>query len=407
MTLPFAFISDRYGRTIVLTLNTTGLVLMWISIVGVGWFKDLFPVELIALAPLFTILGGECVFMSTVSSVIADLAPEQKLRTHLFSYTASVGYVTILAGPGLAAFMMSFNLWVPFSVGIALLLASYPLIAMLPGGGCLSPSEDAIDEQTALLPTNESSEDASIHTRSTTSDASFVTATYSYMTGLFRPITQNPKFLLLTSVFFLAGFASSNSPLLVQYISKRYGWTFSQAGYLLSAKAIVNVLLLTIIIPSLIQYINAHLAISPRDINIGAAELSLIISVIGVLTIALAQNMGSLIPGLIIYALGSALPVFTMSLVKSEGTSASDNTIARDYSTVELAKRLGFLFGVPFMTYVWAKGIGSGGIALGLPYFTSAVSLTANFQIRVSLCVTGILFCCYCFRVGTTEIDHI
>jgi hypothetical protein len=72
--------------------------------------------------------------------------------------------------------------------------------------------------------------------------------------------------------------------------------------------------------------------------------------------------------------LGSALPVFTMSLVRIEGTSDPHSTSGQDYSLVVLAKTVGVLIGLPIMTLVWSAGISIGGFGLGLPYYTSSVS---------------------------------
>jgi hypothetical protein len=44
-----------------------------------------------------------------------------------------------------------------------------------------------------------------------------------------------------------------------------------------------------------------------------------------------------------------------------------------DYSLTMIAKYAGNMIGLPLMTVLWAKGIGMGGQALGLPYFASAV----------------------------------
>jgi hypothetical protein len=40
-----------------------------------------------------------------------------------------------------------------------------------------------------------------------------------------------------------------------------------------------------------------------------------------------------------------------------------------------LTKALGSLLGAPLMTVLWVQAIEIGGMGLGLPYFTSAVSI--------------------------------
>ena len=76
----------------------------------------------------------------------------------------------------------------------------------------------------------------------------------------------NPARLVLTAL------ASSDTKLLIQYIPKRYEWTFAEVGidlsgcpklayaaflgrirYLLSEKALVNIALLTVIVPCIIR----------------------------------------------------------------------------------------------------------------------------------------------------------
>jgi hypothetical protein len=69
------------------------------------------------------------------------------------------------------------------------------------------------------------------------------------------------------------------------------------------------------------------------------------------------------------------LPVFTLSLVKDPAVGGDEaQSAAMDYSVTMIAKYAGNMVGLPIMTVLWAKGIGLGGAALGLPYFASAVS---------------------------------
>jgi hypothetical protein len=81
-----------------------------------------------------------------------------------------------------------------------------------------------------------------------------------------------------------------------------------------------------------------------------------------------------------VYALGSALPVFTMSLVKSP-LIALPHSDVQDFSIVMLTKTLGSLVGAPLMTVLWVSAIKLGGIGLGLPYFVSAVSAENHTRI--------------------------
>ena len=100
---------------------------------------------------------------------------------------------------------------------------------------------------------------------------------------------------------------------------------------------------------------------------------------------------------LIVYAAGSALPVFNLSLVKSHAVSDDTNTNARDYSIVMLTRTLGTLIGVPLMTLAWAQGIGFGGYAMGLPYFLSAVSQNLVMFPMAGMLIFKMFYACDCF----------
>lgn len=143
---------------------------------------------------------------------------------------------------------------------------------------------------------------------------------------------------------------------------------------MLSAKAIVNFMLLAVVVPRLIRRsMSAHAVHgSEARLNFLGAEVSIVISIIGVLCVALAFRFWMLLAALIIYALGSALPVFTMSLVKSQVIALGDSD-SQDFSTVMLTKTLGSLVGAPLMASLWIQAIKLGGWRLGLPYFISAV----------------------------------
>lgn len=149
----------------------------------------------------------------------------------------------------------------------------------------------------------------------------------------------------------------------------------TKAGFMLSAKAIVNFTLLAIVIPRLIRKSMASATVHGSEIRLNflGAEASIIISVIGVLCIAVASRIWMLLAALMIYALGSALPVFTMSLVKSPLIALGDSD-TQDFSIVMLTKTLGSLVGAPLMASLWIKAIRLGGMGTGLPYFVSAVS---------------------------------
>lgn len=66
-----------------------------------------------------------------------------------------------------------------------------------------------------------------------------------------RFIWASPQLVLLVVVFSVGTLYRSSSEFLLQYVSRRYGWQISQAGFLLSYRAVVNLILLIVILPGI------------------------------------------------------------------------------------------------------------------------------------------------------------
>jgi hypothetical protein len=291
---------------------------------------------------------------------------------------------------------MSKNLWFPFWLNIALLACAVPAVNFLPGTPVrtiISVRSGSDIEEAAGPLHQERSESPSRYASAFETHPSIFQSIVHAVQKIRRLVTNRPNFQILLFSMFLTAVASSDTKLLVQYISKRYEWTFAQAGYMLSAKAIVNIALLVVVVPRL-------LALQPKGVhgsgvqdNYVFAILSILVSVVGVLCVAMAFKFWMLLGGekilsslkrrmltvvaLMVYALGSALPVFTMSLVKSPLIVLLNSDI-QDFSIVMLTKTLGSLVGAPLMSFLWVCAIKIGGAGLGLPYFVSAVSTHHN-----------------------------
>jgi hypothetical protein len=283
---------------------------------------------------------------------------------------------------------MSTLLWLPFLIGIALLVLAVPTISLLPDhpeAASTHSSEVVTDEQSRPLI-------SSPLLKAQGTEASVlraITKRFDTLRSMLASHTAN-MFLLFVS-FFLTSLASSDTKLLPQYISKRYDWTFASAGYLLSGKAVVNFVLLTTVIPTLLRSRHSR-GIGQRsseysdNANRRYALICLAISVFGALAIGLAAELWFLIPALLIYALGSALPVFTLSLLKSpavapdrDGNLRDKDTETHMFALVMMIKTLGSLVGAPLMAMLWVRGISLGGLALGVPYFVSSACYVVAF----------------------------
>ncbi|KAI8675930.1 hypothetical protein NCS57_00495800 [Fusarium keratoplasticum] len=378
MTIPLSFLAETWGRRAILGLNLVPRVLMLLWAVIVGHLEHLLPTRAIIAGPTLSVFGGDCVFNSLTYALASNLTDDHVKRAIYFGYMSSVSYVVALLGPALASSTMTLSLWLPFWLGIFLLLLAIPTIYLLPSHGDSAEGRQSPDEEQRepLLssPLLKAQDDRKSLFHSTT----------DRLQTIYTIVTSHPRnFTLLLISFMLTSLASSDTKLLVQYISGRYHWTFAAAGYLLSGKAVVNFTLLTWIIPKFLRSRaepGQETSSSVDKTNVRYASVCLIVSVLGALGIAVAAEIWILIPSLFVYALGSALPIFTLSLLKSPAIcppytgDATDpsNPESHIFSIVMLVKTVGSLLGAPLMAALWVRGIGIGGMAFGMPYFVSA-----------------------------------
>ncbi|KAI0114551.1 major facilitator superfamily transporter [Hypoxylon sp. NC0597] len=374
MTIPLGFVAEKYGRRTVLWLNLVPRIflLSWASVVG--YFEDALPLKAIVAGPTLSVLGGNCVLNSIIYALAASLTDDNVIRATYFSWTNAVSYVVTFVGPGLAGATMSLNLFLPFLIGICLLLLAVPTVSLVEDPARKPPASE--DEQRQPLISSPT-------LKAQTSRASILKPIIERFHTLHSIVRSHPRNLTLLLIsFFLTALASSDTSLLAQYISKRYHWEFASAGYLLSAKAVINFTLLTFVIPGILrtrgsQGPSRSPSLSDRD-NVRYARICLVISVLGALAISVAATAWLLFPSLLLYSLGSALPVFTLGLLKSPSVSPKDNDRpanspdpeAHIFSIVMMVKILGSLVGAPLMAALWVRGIATG--ALGIPYVVSA-----------------------------------
>ncbi|KAL6916459.1 hypothetical protein FSST1_007954 [Fusarium sambucinum] len=380
MTIPLSFLAEKWGRSSILRFNLISRSFLLFWTIAVGNFDHLLPTRAILSGPALSILGGDCVFNSLTYALVSNLIDDHVQRAIYFGYMSSVSYVVALLGPALASATMSLSLLLPFWLGILLLLFAIPAIRMLPSPLNMNKSVDDPDEEQhePLLssPRLKAQEDAQ----------SVFHSVVQRLETIRNIVTRHPKnFTLLLFSFVLTSLASSDTKLLVQYISARYKWTFAAAGYLLSGKAVVNFTLLTLVIPKILRSAclvpgEAYSEAADKS-NLRNAMYCLLVSVLGALGIAVASSIWMLVPAMFIYALGSALPIFTLSLLKSPAISHQHTEDATHVSEIEnhvfsivmLVKTAGSLIGAPLMATLWVYGLSLGELSLGMPFFFSSV----------------------------------
>lgn len=80
MTIPLVCLADQYGHRFVLLLNLVPRIFLLAWTFAVGYFDRVLPVKAIIAAPMFSFLGGDCVFNSIVYALVSELTDDHVLR---------------------------------------------------------------------------------------------------------------------------------------------------------------------------------------------------------------------------------------------------------------------------------------------------------------------------------------
>lgn len=181
-----------------------------------------------------------------------------------------------------------------------------------------------------------------------------------------KPLSFNVMCIL--AAFFFSSISKQALQFLVQYASKRFGWTIAQASYLVTIKGVVNLLLLLIIIPQLSSVLSRHL--SPRRKDLRLVQGSIAFLIVGSAIMSLASTAVTFVTGVGLFALGwgffSALRSLATELVPSSQIGLLNMSIA-------LSQNIGGMIAGPSLAAAFKFGVEMGGMWMGLPYVVAVV----------------------------------
>lgn len=380
IAIPFGIVSDRWGRMPVLRLCCFSIVFMMLWYALVGYFDNIFPIEAMVVGPLFSLFGGgDTVVLSVLLAYLSDLVPDAVERATAFAHVTAISYAVSMLGPAAAAIPMERSVWLAYGISIGLAFCSLLLVMTMPETpkASATPSsftdDTSAEEETPLLSTEEEGHVAVDAENKT--NVSMWQLFVDEVKSIVRLLVGRRNFQVLLMAVMLAACASSSSGIMTQYISKRYNWKLGQVGYILSVKAVVNLLLISLAVPWLLRLLVRRLGKSAIWANVVLAISSLVVSTTGCAFVGLAPSIGFALPALAFYALGSATPVFAFTLIKTPAvTGLEEQTSARAYTLVGMAKTIGGLVGAPVMPAAWVKAISLKGVGYGLPFYVGSVS---------------------------------
>ncbi|KAF4551452.1 MFS efflux pump-like protein [Elsinoe fawcettii] len=241
LVLPYGALAEVKGAKLVAMLNLAGYALFCAWTLVVCFFWETLPIELVALAPLFRAVGGGAPVASAVTlAIVANAAPSSK-RSTMFFFMGAAELVTEMIAPLMStAFLAKGFIYTPILLGFIFEALAFVMIHAVPMDVIRQKGKDHSIERTessqSLLGVSKAPEDRGGH---------------------FLSYLGDPRELLTRSIIILLGCFTVTKlgrqmlEMLVQYMSKRYGWSFAQANIAFSVRATGSLILLLAVLPLL------------------------------------------------------------------------------------------------------------------------------------------------------------
>lgn len=273
-----------------------------------------------------------------------------------------------MLGPTLASTLMVRSPWIPILLGMGLLIFGTSLVFFIPetlplkGPASTIPGPGSVeaDSFTSFKP-----DDASFYT---TLKAN-VTAAKQRLVGSTTTFNRLPVILLLVT-FMTVPFGRVTGDMSMRYISNRYHWQLRQAGYLLSLRAFVNILLLAAILPLLSHFLTKSFSYSSKAKDLVLAQNSAVFLTVGAALLGFAPTATVGIVGMIVLTLGSGFVALTRSLIT---TLVDERSVGQLYATISVLETVGAIAAGPIQSSLYALGLKWKGTWQGLPYFSFAL----------------------------------
>ncbi|KAJ8067506.1 hypothetical protein OCU04_004849 [Sclerotinia nivalis] len=366
MAVPYGLLADKIGRKPVFALAILGILLSLLFEVFIMTEWMMLPIRVVWFAPFLQFIGGgEKTAAAIFYAIISDVTTQSE-RANAFLFGACASLSAELIAPTVAAAIMVHSPWISICCGLSVLTSGLCLIAFIPETLHLHASQTS----TVVPDTSSSSQylsDSSSDFNEPLKRKPTLTRRLTDFYTTSRPLLTIPVLLLLLpSITRVIGQQSID--LCIRYISTRFSIPLSHASLILSLRALINILLLLLLIPSLSSLLITKFSFSTTHKDLLLARISSLFLILGALTIAISTSLHLTIIGLIIYTLGTGF----VSLVRSLITGlVQKKHVARIFALIAVVETSSALVAGPAVAGMYELGLvwrGSWEGWLGLPF---------------------------------------
>lgn len=383
LAIPYGLLADRWGRKPIVLLSMIGILLSMTFTLAVCRFWQIFPLRLVWLAPVFTVIGGGApVMFSVILTMIADVMPENERATAFFRLMTGQYLAQITATPISSSLMQSHGPWLPIKIGYICALLAFLMACLLREtakpcesfDGAVETTEEpaaATDETLGFRAARRSKSRVELQAK--------LASLWDRATAMIR---HDFKVIILILTFFINAVEEPTQSLNLQYISERYGLSLARAGFVISIKSAATIIAYMVILPGASWLLQQKLGLSDPRKDLFLARGSIIVLSLGFFIVAWSPTVASVTVGFVVSTMGRGYGNLIRSLVTS---LVPARFTGRMYTMITVIETFGLLLSGPLLAALFRVGLDQGDVRwLGLP-FTVAGALGA---------LVAVVICC-------------
>ncbi|KAF2149256.1 MFS general substrate transporter [Myriangium duriaei CBS 260.36] len=362
--IPYGRLADTRGRVPVLRWCLIGLGLTGIGNVIICLWPEMFPTRLVCAAAVFMLFGGGAgVLQAVVFTMVADVTTAAQ-RSIAFSWiSASLLVATLVATP-MSASLMSIHPWLSVSVGLTVYMGCIVMTYFI--RETLKPPA-ANTDSSSVVSAQDDQDKPTWHQQFKAGLASIASTDLSFL--------QSWSIAIFLTILLLTTLGRYVQEIILQYATKRFSWSWSQASYLLMLHSLANLLQLTLLIPWASSFLDRRFRLPPAQRDLWLARAVAVVFALGAVLMGLSSTPALLIIGVPLFASGSPFE----NLIRSSLTSLVDeHHIGALYNVVAMVEYGSLLVAGPVLASAFGVGLERGGAWLGLPFLAAAGLLVVS-----------------------------
>ncbi|KAM3441646.1 hypothetical protein MY4824_001424 [Beauveria thailandica] len=364
MSIPYGIIADKYGPNIVLGLVWAGQFLSEGGHLLVCLNPQLFNVRWIYASSCMTLIGGGGATYSAMRFLVGASLVSEKNRTTLFFYMQAYStFIGFFTGPAVYFIMSRGGPVAAQGVGVLLLG-----LMMIPGFAMPRKLPN-----TPLVTTSPFSSSTTTTTTIATIKARAVDVLASAASTLRLVFGYNlPLTLLLGGVVFTT-LGAYETTFRLQYATKRFGWTWAEAGLLSSVVSVANLATLVVVLPALSWLMLRRDGVSALQKDLWLARGSGCVQVLGSFLTALAPTGPAFVAAIALYECNRGYMPSMVSVIVSVAERAGIAQQTTVYACVSTMSATGAMLAGPVVASAFRVGLQWGQSWYGLPFLAAGL----------------------------------